>query len=600
MNNRVIICIDDEPTILDTLKIHLKKALSDEFIIETAEGGEYALELVEELLEEDYEIALVISDYLMPTIKGDELLKRIHEILPETPKIMLTGQANLDAVVDAINYANLYRYIAKPWHPEDFNLTVKEAINSYLQNKKLAQQNTQLQQMNQALEQLTREQAALISQLQENEHRLEQFLEAMPVGVGVLDAEGKLCYINQKAKEILGKGVVPDTLSEQLSEVYQVYKAGTNEEYPPLELPIVRALKGESAIADDLEVHQGDKITPIEVSATPIYDANGKVVYAINAIQDITERKQAEAERRKFIEELFEVNCNMELALLAESELTKAARRFVPNEFLSLLGHKSLVDVKLGDNVQQEMSVLFSDIRDFTSLSESMTPQENFKFINAYLSRMEPAIIENQGFIDKYIGDGIMALFGGRADDAVKASIAMLQRLADYNQYRTVHGYAPIRIGIGINTGCLMLGTVGGQNRMDSTVISDAVNLASRLEELTKRYRVSLLISGQTLVRLHNPMDYCIRFIEQTKVKGKSKAVAVFEVFDGDEANIKEGKLATKSIFEEGLFFYYQQAYREAVIQFEAVLRINPSDRVAQIYIERCRSQETKMRSLSL
>jgi PAS domain S-box-containing protein len=454
--------------------------------------------------------------------------------------------------------------------------------------------------MNQALEQLTREQAALISQLQENEHRLEQFLEAMPVGVGVLDAGGKLCYINQKAKEILGKGVVPDTLSEQLSEVYQVYKAGTNEEYPPLELPIVRALKGESAIADDLEVHQGDKITPIEVSATPIYDANGKVVYAINAIQDITERKQAEAERRKFIEELFEVNCNMELALLAESELTKAARRFVPNEFLSLLGHKSLVDVKLGDNVQQEMSVLFSDIRDFTSLSESMTPQENFKFINAYLSRMEPAIIENQGFIDKYIGDGIMALFGGRADDAVKASIAMLQRLADYNQHRTIHGYAPIRIGIGINTGCLMLGTVGGQNRMDSTVISDAVNLASRLEELTKRYRVSLLISGQTLVRLHNPMDYCIRFIEQTKVKGKSKAVAVFEVFDGDEANIKEGKLATKSIFEEGLFFYYQQAYREAVIQFEAVLRINPSDRVAQIYIERCRSQETKMRSLSL
>ena len=153
MNNSVIICIDDEPTILDTLKIHLKKALSDEFIIETAEGGEYALELVEELLEEDYEIALVISDYLMPTIKGDELLKRIHEILPETPKIMLTGQANLDAVANAINYANLYRYIAKPWHPEDLNLTVKEAINSYLQNKKLAEQNTQLQQMNQALEQ---------------------------------------------------------------------------------------------------------------------------------------------------------------------------------------------------------------------------------------------------------------------------------------------------------------------------------------------------------------------------------------------------------------------------------------------------------------
>ncbi|HBB32342.1 MAG TPA: diguanylate cyclase [Cyanobacteria bacterium UBA8803] len=591
MNKPVIICIDDEQTILDSLEIELQKALGNDYIIETAIGGEEAIELLAELVEDHYEVPLVISDHIMPNIKGDELLKRIHEISPQTMKIMLTGQADLEAITNAINYAKLYRYISKPWQNEDLKLTVKEALNSYFHEKKLAEQNAQLQQMNQQLEQLTRSQAALIAQLHENEHRLQQFLEAMPMGVGVVDASGQPYYINQKAKEIFGKGVVPDTPIEQLSEVYQVYQGGTDRHYPVEQLPIVQALRGESVTADDLNVRQGGKIIPLEVWATPIYDAQGNIAYAINTLQDITTRKQAETDLQQLIAELFELNCNLEIALDAESQLAKAATRFVPNEFLSLLGHQSLTDVQLGDQVQQEMSVLFSDIRDFTTLSESMTPQENFKFINAYLSRMEPAIAQHQGFIDKYIGDAIMALFSGSADDAVIAGIAMLQRLADYNQHRTKSNYVPIQIGIGINTGTLMLGTVGGQSRMDTTVISDDVNLASRLEGLTKFYGVSLLISHQTLARLHNPTDYKIRFIEQTKVKGKSKAVAVFEVFDGDGPEMQERKLATKGLFEEGLFLYYQQANQEAARKFEAVLSLNPKDTVTQIYLQRCQSK---------
>jgi class 3 adenylate cyclase len=252
------------------------------------------------------------------------------------------------------------------------------------------------------------------------------------------------------------------------------------------------------------------------------------------------------------------------------------------------LGKESIIDVAVGDNVQQDMSILFSDIRDFTTLSETMTPEENFKFINAYLSRMESAIIENNGFIDKYIGDAIMALFSGSADDAVKAGIAMLNRIVEYNQHRANSGYAPIKVGLGINTGLLMLGTVGGKNRMDGTVISDAVNLASRLESLTKNYGVSLLISQQTFLHLHDPSEYSIRFIEKVTVKGKSKAVTVFEVFDGDEPKIKEGKLATKTIFEEALILYQQHLTREAAQRFEEVLSINPRDTVAQIYLERC------------
>lgn len=274
------------------------------------------------------------------------------------------------------------------------------------------------------------------------------------------------------------------------------------------------------------------------------------------------------------------------------SNLNVAYGRFVPHEFLQLLNKESIIDVELGDQVNREMSILFSDIRDFTTLSESMTPEDNFKFINAYLSRMESAVVANRGFIDKYIGDAIMALFSGNADDAVNAGIGMLKSLAEYNQHRAQSADAPIKIGIGINTGSLMLGTVGGRNRMDGTVISDAVNLASRLESLTKEYGVSLLISHQTLARLDNPTEYSLRFIEQVKVKGKSKAVGVFEVFDGDEPQIKEAKLATKAIFEEGLFFYHQQFFREAEQRFADVLRLNPADKVAQIYLERCYSKE--------
>jgi len=588
MSRQVIICVDDERTVLRSLKAELQEAVGNDYTIEMAEGGEEALELIEELLEEGDEVLLIISDHIMPDMKGDELLKQAHIILPKSIKIMLTGQADIGAIANAINSANLYRYITKPWQSEDLKLTVREALNSYLQAQRLTEQNAKLQQMNEELAELNSQQTALIAKLHESENRLRQFLEAMPIGVGVLGADGQPYYVNRKAKEIFGKGVVPDTSSEQLSEVYQMYQAGTNKKYPTDNLPIVRALKGESARADDAEVHQGDKIIPLEIFATPIYDQQGNIVYAINTIQDITERKVAEAERRKFIKELFDLNYNLQISLDAELEIAEATSRFVPNEFLAFLGCDSIVDIKLGEAVELEMSVLFSDIRDFTNLSEQMTPTENFKFINSYLSRMEPLIVENQGFIDKYIGDAIMALFSEGADDAVKAGIAMLQTLAEYNRTRASLGYVPVEVGVGINTGSLILGIVGGKSRMDGTVISDAVNLASRIESLTKNYGVSLLITQQTFDRLTNPGGYAIRVIDKVQVKGKSEWVTVYEVFDADLTEVKAGKLATLQLFTEALSLYNMKSFRQAAGLFGDCLRQNPGDKVARIYWERC------------
>ncbi|WP_377478136.1 adenylate/guanylate cyclase domain-containing protein [Microcoleus anatoxicus] len=434
--------------------------------------------------------------------------------------------------------------------------------------------------------------------VREAEKRLAQFLEAIPIGVVVLDSEGQPCYVNRAGENLLGKGVLPLNMVDNLSEVYQIYIAGTKTIYPSENLPIVRALMGETSTAEDMEVHRDDNIIPIEIWGTPIFDEDGSVAFAIAVFQDITERKQAESDRHKFINELSLLNQSLEESLDAESELTDAYGRFVPHQFLNLLGYESIIEVNLGDQTQQEMSVLFADIRDFTTLSETMTPQENFNFINAYLSRMEPAIAINNGFIDKYIGDAIMALFSDCADDAVKAGIAMLNILKEYNKHRLNVGYIPIKIGIGINTGSLMLGTVGGKSRMDSTVISDAVNLASRIEGLTKDYGVPLLISHATFEKLRNPADYAVRIVDKVQVKGKSRFVTVYEVFDAEPEEVRLAKLENLSIYNEAMLLCDRKEFREAGKLFEECLRNNPSDQVARIYHKRCRDWRTLLKGI--
>ena len=415
-----------------------------------------------------------------------------------------------------------------------------------------------------------------------SEKRLAQFLEAVPVGIFVVDATGKPYYANRAAKQILCQQATEESTILEWTQMCPAYLSQTDCLYPYHCHPLVRALRGESGTIDDLEIRHPDRVIPLEVWMNPIFDEKGEVIYAIAAFQDITERKKAESERTQFTQELFQLN--------------EALSRFVPRQFLQFLDKKSIVDVQLGDHVQKEMSVLFADIRDFTTFSESMTPEQNFQFINAYLRRMEPAIAENQGFIDKYVGDCIMALFSQGADNALKAAISMLQRLTQYNQERSSDGYKPIQIGIGINTGLLMLGTVGGYSRMDSTVISDTVNLASRIEGLTKEYRVSLLISHYTFSQLENANDYAFRLIDRVKVKGKSAAVSVYEVFDADPPKLRDGKLATKTAFEEALLLYYLHSFAEAAQLLEDCLRLNPEDTVAQIYLQRCQRLDQSLR----
>ncbi|MEG4632924.1 response regulator [Microcoleus sp. AR_TQ3_B6] len=328
MKKPVIVCIDDEPDVLNSLKIELKKAIGDRCIIETAEGGADALELLADLQADEYEIALVLSDYIMPDIKGDELLRRIHERSPDTLTIMLTGQADLEALSNAIKYAKLYRYIPKPWQNEDLKLTVVEAIHSYLQDQKLTDEILKRQAVNEELK-LANE------ALSASESRLSQFLEALPVGVSVYNPDGSIAYFNQTAGELLGADTISESTAEQLAATYQLYVANTDELYPPDNLPILRALKGEFVKVDDVEIRQDGKVIAIEINTTPIFDANGNIAYAIAAFQDISDRKQAEkilADYQRTLEaQIDERTEQLQQAKQAAEAANKAKSTFLAN-----------------------------------------------------------------------------------------------------------------------------------------------------------------------------------------------------------------------------------------------------------------------------
>jgi two-component system, sensor histidine kinase ChiS len=269
------------------------------------------------------------------------------------------------------------------------------------------------------------------------------------------------------------------------------------------------------------------------------------------------------------------------------SQTTRAYGRFVPSEILRFLNRESIIDVQLGDQTEQEMTVMFADVRNFTGLSETMTPPENFHFINTLLGRMGPLVRLYHGFIDKYMGDSIMALFPRQADDAVQAAIAMQEELKRFNQERMATGQRPIRMGIGIHTGSLMLGTIGEQQRMEGTAISDAVNTGARIEELTKTYGVMSLLSEATLDRLADPTRYCTRFLDKVQVKGKQGTIHVYELFDTDAQ--RTVKAAIKETFETAVAHYYAREFETAVIYLEQVLAQLPDDKITHLYLERAR-----------
>ncbi len=279
----------------------------------------------------------------------------------------------------------------------------------------------------------------------------------------------------------------------------------------------------------------------------------------------------------------------------AQAEMLESRRimldsfsRFVPRQFLNFLGRESIVDVDLGDAVEKDFTVLFTDIRSFTTLSEKMTAEQNFRFLNSYLRRMGPLIHKNNGFIDKFIGDAIMALFPDSPQQALEAAVDMRRELNEYNQQRVLDGEEEINIGIGLHSGHLMLGTVGSESRLDTTVIGDTVNLASRLESMTKTFRISILVSDAVRSLLPEGHSFKLREIDTVRVKGRSVPVVIYEAYDGDPLVLRQQKDEGLARHMEGLLLYKKGEFAAAVSVFESLQKDFPDDAVPTMYIRRC------------
>jgi PAS domain S-box-containing protein len=428
--------------------------------------------------------------------------------------------------------------------------------------------------------------------LQEQHEFLQHVIDSLDHPFYVIDVNSYQIGVANSATKALGlwPGATCYALTHRIKEPC----TGVNDPCPLQEIKKTK----KPLVVEHIHFDKAGNPINVEVHGFPILDRHGNVSQMIEYSLDVTERKRTQEQLYKQNEELQVQNEQLDafahqLAELQKQkiyQLNKAYERFVPREFLALLDKKSIIDVQLGDQVEKEITVLFSDIRGFTRLSEKMTPQENFEFINTYLGLMEPIIHQHNGFIDKYIGDAIMGLFPTHADDAVKGAIAMLKKLRQFNPILQKRGKQTIEVGIGLNTGLLMLGTVGGKNRMDGTVISDAVNLASRVEQLNKTYGTSLLITEQTYQKLSDPSHYKIRVIDRVTVKGKTEPVTIYEVFDALPPIFIELISKTLPDFEQGFQCFHDEEFEKAQGFFEKVLQINNYDQAAQVYLEQCRT----------
>lgn len=274
-------------------------------------------------------------------------------------------------------------------------------------------------------------------------------------------------------------------------------------------------------------------------------------------------------------------------------KLTTTFQKFIPRQFVDHFAKHGQVELELGHADEDEVAILFCDIRGFTGLSEKMDPQQLMSFLNSYFLRMNEPIHQNRGFIDKFIGDAIMALFdhpGGsaaqKAADALQAALDLRKALALYNAHRHKSGYEPVGIGIGIHFGPVIIGTVGSEDRMDTTVIGDSVNIAFRLETLSPRYQADIIVSANTLHTVSGVFEGATRLLDWVRVKGRQAPIEIYEVL----AHLPEDQQQQKSLIapyiEQGLTLRKQQLWQAAIEQFEQARALAPTDPLPQLHLD--------------
>jgi adenylate cyclase len=401
------------------------------------------------------------------------------------------------------------------------------------------------------------ENAKLFSDVQAMRNYNAAMLASMSNGVITFDEQGLANTCNAAGSRILGLaeeelvGKTPEEVfggSEWLVEhIHLVARARTTE------------------LAMDAELAVDGATVSANVTVLPMLSSDDDQLGTLVMIEDISNEKRVKST----------------LARYMDPDLADRLLEAGPHEG-GLGGNESVA------------TVLFSDIRSFTTLAEQLGAQPTVTLLNDYFERMVDCISQQGGMLDKFIGDAIMAVFGlpvaaeDDEDRALRAAISMIRSLWAWNREREQRGEPPLDMGIGLNTDSVVAGNIGSPKRMDYTIIGDGVNLASRLEGACKQYRTRILLSELTHAKLKGV--YRLREVDRVIVKGKSKPVAIFECLDYHDAQSFPNLMEAVGAFNEGLARYREASFDRARQSFEQALNANPDDKLAELYRDRCRT----------
>lgn len=426
MSKPVLMCVDDEEIILLSLKDQLREHFRDELRLEMVDSGDDALGLFEDLLSRGTDVPVVLCDQIMPGMKGNELLRRIHQLSPKTFSILLTGQADAGAVGDAVNHANLFRYITKPWDETDLVLTIKEAVRSFFQDKQLEEQNRALLAMNENLEHM----------------------------------------VDERTAEILRQ---KEEIQRQMLDI---------------------------------------------------------------------ERQREELQlRNDFIRNVF--------------------GRYVSDEVMDTVLHDP-EGLQIG-GAKRDITVLLSDLRGFTALTDRLPADAIMRLLNRYFERMIEVISEHSGIVIEFLGDGVLALFGApkpledHADQGVACALSMQLAMESLNAIHLSEGLPAIEMGIGLTSGEVVVGNIGSERRAKYGVVGTPVNLVARIEALSTGQQV--LISSGTLARCKARVHVKSEF--QVSVKGIKAPLTIHDVTgieNGERIVLRPMQLDLRPVIREVVF----------------------------------------------
>jgi len=400
------------------------------------------------------------------------------------------------------------------------------------------------------------ENAKLFSDVQKMKNYNDSMLLSMADGVITLDSEHVIVTCNSAGLRIL-QCTTADIIHKKFDEFFTGKNAWLVERLAKVES------EGHNDVQMDVEIDVAGKPTAVNLSIQPLKSEADQQLGTMMMFADISTEKRVKATMARYMDP------------------TIAAQLFESSD----------TDVLGG--VSRRATILFSDIRGFTTLTEHMGATGTVAFLNEYFGLMVEVITKYEGMLDKFIGDAIMAAFGlpishdDDEDRAVQAAIAMIRECRRWSAERVRANQLPVDMGIGINTDMIVSGNIGSARRMDYTLIGDGVNVASRLESACKAYSARILISDNTRKMLRG--TYRLRDVDQVIVKGKSEPVGVYEVLDYHNAETFPDMMDVLNYYGDGIECYRCRDFTKSIRQFEEALRRNPADKLSQTYIDRCR-----------